>query len=266
MTFRKPVSIYGIPASINSSFHKGCAHAPEVIRDLFYNRAGNSYTEDHIDLAVEGTLDFKEDLPIIDFFDDICSGIETGLRNGERILSLGGDHSITFPIMEAYHKFHPGLAVLQIDAHPDLYENFDNNPLSHASPFARIMERKIIGRLVQVGIRASNEHLRQQAERFGVEVYTMENWRSFFDIAFDGPLYLSIDLDGIDPGFAPGVSHPEPGGLSVRDVISIIQSIKVPVIGADIVELNPDLDVNNLTTGVAVKIMKELAGKILRNA
>ena len=80
---------------------------------------------------------------------------------------------------------------------------------------------------------------------------------------FDGPIYISIDMDALDPAYAPGVSHPEPGGLSTRDILHIISSLKGKVVGGDIVEYNPKRDINNLTAVTASKLLKELMGKIL---
>ena len=85
-----------------------------------------------------------------------------------------------------------------LDAHPDLYDDFQGNRYSHASPFARIMEEKLVRRLVQVGIRTMNDHQRAQAARFGVEIFEMKDWRDSVALSFDSPVYLSIDLDGID--------------------------------------------------------------------
>jgi len=82
---------------------------------------------------------------------------------------------------------------------------------------------------------------------------------------FKNPIYLSIDIDGIDPAFAPGVSHHEPGGLSTREVLKIIQNINVPIIGADIVEYNPTKDINDITAMVSAKLLKETAAKMLEN-
>jgi arginase family enzyme len=130
-------------------------------------------------------------------------------------------------------RSHPALSILHFDAHPDLYDDFRGNPHSHASPFARIMETKLAQRLVQVGIRNMNGHQREQAERFGVEVIEMKNLQDGLELQFDTPVYVSVDMDGLDPAFAPGVSHREPGGLTTRQVIEIIQSIGTPVVGAD---------------------------------
>jgi len=121
------------------------------------------------------------------------------------------------------------------------------------------MENRLAQRLVQVGICTLNDHQRQQAERFGVEIIAMNDLDLTKASKFEGPLYISIDLDGLDPAYAPGVSHHEPGGLTVRQVIELLQRIDVPIVGADIVEYNPDRDLNNMTAAVAVKLLKELA-------
>ena len=176
---------------------------------------------------------------------------------------MGGDHSITYPILKAHHKKYGQVDILHIDAHADLYDNFEGDKYSHACPFARIMEDKLATRLVQIGIRTLSKHQAEQADKFGVEIIQMKD----FDInklpEFKNPIYLSLDIDGLDPAFAPGVSHHEPGGLSTREVLSIIQKINVPIIGADIVEYNPTRDINDMTAMVSAKILKEIAAKIL---
>jgi agmatinase len=178
-------------------------------------------------------------------------------------LIFGGDHSITFPILQGLHPSHSDITILHFDAHPDLYDEFKGNRFSHACPFARIMENKLASRLIQVGIRTLNVHQREQAQRFGVEVHEMRNWKGPEQLKLSGPLYISIDIDALDPAFAPGVSHLEPGGMSVRQVLDVIHSIKVPIIGADIVEYNPSRDIHGMTAMVAIKLYKELCGKML---
>jgi arginase family enzyme len=121
------------------------------------------------------------------------------------------------------------------------------------------MERGLARRLVQVGIRTLNRHCREQAERFGVEIVEMRSFDPDRVPIPKGPLYVSVDLDGFDPAFAPGVSHHEPGGLSVRDVLAVLARIEEPIVGADVVELNPARDVNGVTAVLAAKLVKELA-------
>jgi len=170
---------------------------------------------------------------------------------------------VTYPIIRAVAKRHSALTILHIDAHPDLYDEFEGNRLSHACPFARIMEEGLAARLVQVGIRTANGHQREQARRFGAEVIDMRAWAAGTRPVLTRPVYVSVDLDGLDPAFAPGVSHREPGGLSVRDVIGLVHALPFPPIGADIVEFNPSQDPLGLTAHVAAKLVKELAGRML---
>ncbi len=262
------VSLLGIPFDAGSSYMRGPARGPARIRQALGSSASNRTAEDGFVVAEgskwrdAGDIDCQnndEDFAMID------STIAERLSASERVLSLGGDHSITYPIMLAYARRFPGLTILHIDAHPDLYDELDGNRLSHACPFARIMENKLATRLVQVGIRTLNEHQARQAERFGVEVHPMNTWRPATDLALSGPLYLSIDIDALDPAFAPGVSHHEPGGLTVRELLGVIQNINVPVVGADIVEYNPDRDINNMTATVCAKLVKEVSSVLARS-
>jgi agmatinase len=181
-----------------------------------------------------------------------------------KVFALGGDHSITYPLVRAAAGFYPKLSLLHFDAHPDLYNNFQDNPYSHASPFARIMEAGLVSRLVQVGIRTITAHQRAQAQRFGVEIFNMQNWEQVLAIQFDTPLYLSFDLDCLDPAFAPGISHREPGGFSTRQALTIIQSLRAPIVAADLVEFNPQMDHSELTGMVCAKIFKEICAQMLK--
>jgi agmatinase len=174
-------------------------------------------------------------------------------------LSIGGDHSVTYPILRAVAAKHGPVDILHIDAHPDLHEDFEGDRFSHACPFVRALEDGLIGKLVQVGIRCWDPHQKAQAERYGVTVLRPDQADEIPATVFAGPVYMSIDLDGLDPAFAPGVSHPEPGGLSTLDVLTMIRRIKGPLIGADIVELNPERDMQMTTARVVVRLIKELA-------
>lgn len=169
---------------------------------------------------------------------------------------------VTYPIVAGLASVHGPINILHFDAHPDLYDDFEGDPLSHASPFARIMEGGHAHRLVQVGIRTMNRHCRAQVERFGVEVVEMRDFAAERVPIPEIPLYISIDLDALDPAFAPGVSHHEPGGLSVRELLSVLHRVSVPIVGADIVEYNPTRDINGMSAVVAAKLVKELASLV----
>jgi agmatinase len=256
------IGLIGFCSDENSSFLRGAAAAPPLIREALYCDASNLWSESGIDLGREDVFFEAGDLTT-DEPKAIEDSISSLLGKGLCPLVLGGDHSITYPIVKAVARAHPGLSILHFDAHPDLYDDFRGNPHSHASPFARIMEAKLAQRLVQVGIRTMNGHQREQVRRFGVEVIEMKDLKDGLALQFDGPVYVSVDMDALDPAFAPGVSHREPGGLTTRQVIEIIQSIGAPLVGADIVEFNPKMDPSGMTAVVCAKILKELAAKML---
>ena len=261
------ISILGIPLDENSSFIKGTAKAPRLIMDAFHSDASNMFSENGVNCADPNTITDLGDMQLFTgelSMVSIRKTVQKELNHGQKVISLGGDHSVTFPIIQAYSQSYPDLNIFHVDAHPDLYDNFENNPYSHASPFARIMENGLVKRLVQVGIRTLNDHQKEQVERFGVEVIEMRDFDSSISLSFDGPVYVSIDLDGLDPAFAPGVSHHEPGGLSSRELINLIHHMDGQVVGGDIVEFNPDRDINDITATVSAKLLKELIGKIIK--
>lgn len=261
------IKLIGIPFDHNSSFLKGPAQAPARIRQMESDGSANTFSESGTDIqsgktfADLGDIRFPNNDPA-EAFSLIRKTIISEFNNGDKILSLGGDHSVSYPVIDAYSEKIPGLHVLHLDAHADLYDEFDKNPYSHASPFARIMEKGKISSLTQVGIRTLNDHQKEQALRFNVQLIEMKDFNLSFLQKLQSPLYISLDLDVLDPAFAPGVSHHEPGGMSVRELIRLIQLIPVPVTGADLVELNPDRDINNVTAMVAYKLVKELISKM----
>jgi arginase len=263
--YHHPVTILGIPFDANASFMRGASKGPDAIRRVLHNGSANLCTEQVLDLS---TLSFWEDAGNITFENDkpeaafhtIKSSVAAHLKAGKRVLSLGGDHSVAYPIMAAYAEHYPTLHLLQIDAHSDLYDDFEGNPYSHASPFARILENKLAASLTQIGIRTLNPHQRAQAARFEVNIVEMKDFKADQLPTLHGPLYISIDLDGFDPAFAPGVAHHEPGGLTVREVLHILSSIDVTVVGADIVELCPHRDHHDMTAMLGAKLLKELLG------
>lgn len=263
------VAVLGVPYDASSSYQRGAAGAPVAIREALWSEAGNSWTESGIDLREaglddEGDLWFSDREPGEETRARIEQGVVTILDSGRRPLLLGGDHSITYPALRGMRHHHPRLGILHLDAHPDLYDEFQGDRWSHACPFARIMEEGLADRLVQVGVRTLTGHQREQAARFGVEVIEMRRWRDAAHIRFDTPVYLSLDLDVLEPGLAPGVSHREPGGLTVRQVLDLIHALEAPLVGADVVELNPLNDSSGLTAAVAGKLAREIVGRMLK--
>jgi arginase len=259
------ISLLGIPLDTNSSFLTGAALAPPKIREAFNSDSSNYFSESGIDIKTApgwkdlGDLTFGEGDP----HKTIEQAVARAIKDG-KVLSLGGDHSITYPIMKGVWSRYDKVTILHLDAHTDLYDNYENNPNSHASPFARILEQRPDTHVIQVGIRTSTTHTRAQSERFGVEVIYMNEWSDSRRFDLKDPVYLSLDLDALDPAFVPGISHYEPGGFSTRQVISIIQNLKCNIVGADLVEYNPNRDINGVTGMVAAKLMKEILDQMIR--
>jgi arginase len=262
-------TLLGIPFDGQSSFQRGAAQAPPAIRAALYSESSNTWNEDVVDVMT--LLEDAGDLALDgapDPFATIDAGVGRLLGGGAMPIMLGGDHSISWPIVRAIRRANSSrLTILHLDAHPDLYNEFEGNRSSHACPFARVMEEGLANHLVQLGIRTMSAPQQQQARRFGVEVIPVRSGIQAMVTAarrLEGPVYLSLDLDVLDPAFALGLSHPEPGGLTTREVISILQAIpRGRLVGADIVEFNPLNDLRDLTARVAAKLVKEIVGRMV---
>lgn len=268
MTGLPVIELIGLPSDVNSSFARGPAEAPAAIREALWSDRGNLSCEDGREVGIDFELRDRGDLPLVEAASDdalISAQVEASIASGAVPLLLGGDHAMTHPAVRGVHALHGPLTILHFDAHPDLYDNFEDNPRSHASPFARIMEAGLARRLVQIGVRTLNAHCRAQAERFGVEIVPMADFAPEKVPVLAGPLYISIDFDGIDPGEAPGVSHPEPGGLTVREVLAVMRRQTARIVAADLVEYNPRYDHNGRTAILGAKLVRELAALIVRN-
>ncbi|KAJ6338033.1 hypothetical protein OIU76_007665 [Salix suchowensis] len=274
----------------------GPAFAPPRIREAIWCGSTNSSTEEGKELNDPRVLTDVGDVPVQEIRD--CGVDDDRLMNvisesvklvmeedPLRPLVLGGDHSISFPVVRAVsEKLGGPVDILHLDAHPDIYHCFEGNKYSHASSFARIMEGGYARRLFairtdydkyknpiqKVGIRSITKEGREQGKRFGVEQYEMRTFsrdRQLLENLKLGEgvkgVYISVDVDCLDPAFAPGVSHIEPGGLSFRNVLDILQNLQADVVAADVVEFNPQRDtVDGMTAMVAAKLVRELTAKI----
>jgi agmatinase len=217
-----------------------------------------------VDLGVEGVFQDAGDLPLMaDAFTTIEGTVGELMDHGLRPVLLGGDHSISLPVVRAVAERVPELTIVHFDAHPDLYDQLEGNRMSHACPFARIMEERRAKRLIQVGIRTLTGHQREQASKFGVEIVEMRHLPALDRIGVAGPVYISFDIDVLDPAFAPGVSHREPGGMSVREALTHLNAIGGNIVAADLVEFNPAQDISGMTAMVAAKLLKEMLGKMI---
>jgi agmatinase len=264
------IAVLGVPFDEKSSFLRGAAGGPAAVRKVSTGKCYCGYTELGVNLEEDTVLVDLGDVDTSGDMDKTFALIEKAvaaiLDKGAVPIVLGGDHSITYPVLKAFARAHKPLDVLHFDAHPDLYDDLYGDRLSHACPFARIVEDGLAASVVQVGVRAITDTHRAKALKGGVRMIEMKDILDPLHLRFANPVYISFDLDALDPAFAPGVSHHEPGGLTTRQALQVIQSLKGRIVGLDIVELNPTRDPAAITAAAAFKILKETAGRIVRPA
>ncbi|MBE0460601.1 MAG: agmatinase [Candidatus Aminicenantes bacterium] len=261
------VALLGVPFDKKASYLRGAALGPQAIRAASTSKAINEWTEYGVNLEKETTWVDLGDVDVTGEFLEVFSRIETSVlhileRNAIPVV-LGGDHSITYPVVKAFAKKFDSLDVLHFDAHPDLYDELYGDRYSHACPFARIAEEGLVQNIVQVGLRSVTGEHRKKARAHGIRMIEMKDIQDIPILRFSNPLYVSFDIDALDPAFAPGVSHHEPGGLSTRQAIQIIHALEAEIVGMDVVEVNPQQDQNGITAAAAVKIIMEILGKTI---
>jgi len=261
------IAIIGIPFDEKSCYLRGASKGPKAIREASTGKAINPWTELGVNLEEETVLVDLEDIDVTGDFRDVFSRVEEKIfeiLEKEAIpFVLGGDHSISYPVVRAFSRKFKPLDILHFDAHPDLYEELYGDRYSHACPFARIMEEGLAQNLVQVGVRAATGQQRDKALKHGVRIIEMKDFKEGLTLDFSNPLYISFDMDALDPAYAPGVSHHESGGLSTRQAINVIHALNARIVGLDVVEVNPERDISGITAAAAVKIIKEVAGTII---
>jgi arginase len=264
------IAVLGVPFDEKSSYLRGAAQGPAAVRAVSTGKCYCGWTELGVNLEEDTVLVDLGDVDTSGDMDKSFSLIEKGvaaiLDKGAVPIVLGGDHSITYPVLKAFARHFKPLDVLHFDAHPDLYDDLYGDRLSHACPFARIVEEGLAASVVQVGVRAITAAHRARALKGGVRMVEMKDIQDPLHLRFANPVYVSFDMDALDPAFAPGVSHHEPGGLTTRQAVQIIQSLKGRIVGLDVVEFNPSRDPSGITAAAAFKIVKETAGRIVRPA
>ncbi len=272
------IVVLGLPYDGAACFRAGASEAPERIRTLSSEIPSILETGECLQTLVvrdDGDLPFGQDF--VASFPEIEEGITKRLGTSF-LLTLGGDHSIAIPVHRAYsHKATEEIGLIFIDAHTDLSDRFQGSPYSNGCPLRRTMETK----------RFSPEHTllvgTRCFERAGLNFIQKHEMQIFpaYDVADRGMaqiaseivkqmealsnVYLSIDIDALDPAYAPGTGIPDAGGLSTRELITLIRALDpLPIIGADLVEVAPSLDSNDITSFAALRILIELFGLVYR--
>jgi agmatinase len=264
----------GLPSDSQSSFRRGCKRAPERIRNTYDGNCFSATTESGVDMyrMVTDLGDFVAKNTWKETADVFRNQAENIFLSGKKPFFAGGDHAVTIPVVEALAVLKQPIHYIHIDSHPDLYPDFNGNIYSHACVCARILEMSHVASVTQIGIRAMNAMQQQLADRYSSQLrifYARNLLQSLPSLAYleDGaPVYLSIDMDCFDPAFAPGVSHPVPGGLSPRQVLNFIQDMRWKLIGMDVVEVNPEEDANNQTAILAARLLHEAMGYVAKRS
>jgi len=268
---RASVLIWPVPLEKTVSYGRGTKDGPKAIIDA--SRYLELYDEE---IGGETALIGIHTLPAIDVNSSLESMIEalrsearSLLRTGKFLCSLGGEHSISAPIVHAFSETFPNLSVLQIDAHADLRESYEGSPYSHASAMRRIVE---VCPAVQVGIRSiSSEEVRalpglRTRIFYAKDIVGRSDW---IDTAIDSlseNVYLTFDVDGLDPSLIPATGTPEPGGLGWYEVLVLLKRLggKRRVVGMDFVELCGCSD-NQAPSFLTAKLIYKTLGYIFRN-
>ena len=258
--------LLGCPFDKTASFRRGARLGPDAIREA--SDCLETYSP-HLDKDLEdaalcdlGDVDFASD-DTQAVLDSIQAEAREIFRAGKRPVFLGGEHLVSLPLVEAALEVFPGLVVFQWDAHADLRDDYLGEKLSHACVMRRILGLKDIGPLHQFGVRSgTRDEFEWMRANETLCPLTPEGVESVLEEISDRAIYLTLDVDVINPGEMPGTGTPEPGGPgfdAIMDCISVLDASGARIIGADVVELAPELDPSGASAVAAAKLVRELA-------
>jgi agmatinase len=269
---RADIAVVGIPFDAGAIYRPGARFGPAHIRESSRLLRPYNPSQDASPFVLAQVVD-AGDIAVNPFNIELAvkqieEGVDELLEAGMRLVTLGGDHTIAYPILKALHKKHGPITVIHFDAHLDTWDTYFGAPLTHGTPFRRASEDGFIDleSCLHVGIRgplyASTDL--SDDKKLGFEVLTSIDMdqlgvegviKRMLSRVGSKPVYVSIDVDVLDPAFAPGTGTPEMGGLSSREMLALLRSLEtVNVIGADIVEVSPQYD-NAQITGIAAAHM-----------
>jgi agmatinase len=269
------IAIVGVPFDGGTTYRPGPRFGPRHVRQqsaiirpwnpvLKVNPFAKYRIADFGDLAVNP-------LSIEDTFRRIEQGISVILTAGARCLSVGGDHSISLPILRAIAKKYGPVALVQFDAHNDLWDEYFGSKYSHGTPFRRAFEEGILqdGNVLQVGLRGQvyGEDDFDFARAHKVRMVTAEQFHAHgmapvlrhLKSFARKPVYVTLDIDCVDPAYAPGTGTPQVGGFTSHQILELVRAIKgLNIVSADLVEVSPPFDSAELTSLLAANLLFEL--------
>ncbi|AOT68128.1 agmatinase [Geosporobacter ferrireducens] len=259
------IIIFGAPFDGTCSFRPGSRFAPNKIRiDSYGLETYSPYLDRDLEdrkIHDAGDIDliFGNKYAVMDTIKEYAQHV---VKHQKKPLMIGGEHLVSLPVISAVFEEHPDLVVLHFDAHTDLRGDYMGEELSHATVIKQVWDFLGDGRIYQFGIRSGLKEEFYWAEKEGhtfMNKYGYDKLDEVVQKIKDKPVYVTIDLDILDPSIFPGTGTPEPGGISFTDMLDILQKLdSLNIVGADVVELAPDYDPTGVSTAVASKIIREL--------
>jgi agmatinase len=279
------VAIIGVPYDSSTSYRSGTRFGPRAIREQSLLLWGYNNAQRVAPFEVLKVVDYGDvDVVPVDVSAShraIEQSALTILQAGPRLVSLGGDHSISLPLLRAHHKRHGPLAVVHFDAHPDTWdEEYPTFKYSHGTPFRRAIEEGLIdtSAYLQIGIRGPTAGPQDytDAEQLGARLITFDEADRIGVPALlaevqqqvgSRPLYVTLDIDAVDPAFAPGTGTPEVGGFNSHQMLQLVRGLSgLNLVGADLVEVAPPFDPQHITAILAANLVFELLSLMARMA
>lgn len=259
------VVIFSAPLDTTTSFRPGTRFAGNAIRT---ESIGIEWYSPYKDMNLKDvkTSDIGDlEIPMGDVkraLDTIEDTARTIIKDKKKVMMIGGEHLVTYPVVKAYHEQYKDLKIIHLDAHTDLRDEFMGMTLSHATVIKRCYDILGDGRIYQFGIRSGDKHEFDFAKNGHtyMEKFSIDSLETIIDQIKDSPVYITIDLDVLDPSVMPGTGTPEPGGISYKELLHATKLFEKlnHVVGADIVELAPKIDPTDISTAAAAKLLREM--------
>lgn len=278
------VAIVGVPYDGSTSYRSGARFGPRAIREQSlllwgYHNALNVAPFKAMKVIDYGDVDVVP-VDILATHAAIDTEVGSIVKEGLTVISLGGDHSIALPLLRAHARKYGRLAVIHFDAHPDTWDTeFGDHKYSHGTPFRRAIEEKLIdtSAYIQIGIRGPTSGAQdyKDALELGARMITIDEsmriglggiLNEIRQRAGDKPIYVTLDIDSIDPAFAPGTGTPEVGGFSSYQMLQVLRGLKgLNLVGFDLVEVSPPFDHSNITSILAANLVFEFLSLLALN-
>jgi len=266
------IALVGVPMDLGVSNRPGARFGPRAVRSIErigpYHPTFRVVPKGGVRAADVGDVPFRSRYSLEQSLEDIEHYYDALEAQGVRPLSVGGDHSITYPILKALGKSEP-VGLVHIDAHCDTMGAYDGSKFHHGGPFRLAVLDGVLDpeRTIQIGIRGSSNMFWEFSHVSGMTVIYMEDFVQMGvtavaararEVVGDGPVYISVDVDGFDPAFAPGTGTPEAGGLEAREGLALLRALRgLNIIGADVVEVAPQYDPTTNTSQLAAQLLFE---------